>query len=509
MSRPRLLILLACILYAACWWGLRSVLEARLAAAAERDLETIVDLVAAEFADDDTRHAAGSPAGALPGASAALARTLQQAEDENRRRVYFFDRNGTALQIAPTGGAMTAADGHPEIIDHALRGGAGDARRRGARFEPYPTFDGELGVGVWRWLESPPLGIVAERPHATFIQPVRWIDGLFFGLACVVLLGIAFLRRVGLDDLRRAFRRAEIGDCGPYRIVRLLGDGTVANVYLARHRHLGRLVALKQLKLQSRTEEVAARFDREARLASRLAHPNIITVLDHGHDAENGFYYAMEYIHGLTLTQWVREHGPLPPARAVRLLRQICAAVGAMHARHLLHRDIKPDNVMAYAAHDDHDLVKLLDFGLIKDLENSATRDLTRNVRVLGTPAFMAPERLLDPRAIDPRTDLYGIGCIGFYLMTGRLPFEASRDADLAQQVQFVPAPSVSTHSIFAIPPALDALIASALAKRMEHRPRDAESFAAELDRIAASVPWRRELARSWWLSAMSAADKG
>ena len=190
---------------------------------------------------------------------------------------------------------------------------------------------------------------------------------------------------------------------------------------------------------------------------------------------------------------------PLPPARTVRILRQICAAVGQMHEQQLLHRDIKPDNIMAYENDGDCDLVKLLDFGLIKDLETDDSRDLTRAVRVLGTPAFMAPERMRDPRLVDKRSDLYGIGCIGFYLLAGRKPFEATRDADLAQQVLHVEAPRVSSVATFPIPAALDRLLAGCLAKDMAGRPPDAAAFIAALDEIALLVPWDRAQARHWW----------
>ena len=135
-----------------------------------------------------------------------------------------------------------------------------------------------------------------------------------------------------MRELVAEFRRRELGRCGPYQLERLLGEGTMADVYLARHRHLGRVVALKILKGGKQSDELAARFDREARLGSRLSHPNIVTIFDHGIAPGGGFYYTMEYIHGLTLPQWVEQHGPLVPARAVRVLQQVCAAVGAMHA---------------------------------------------------------------------------------------------------------------------------------------------------------------------------------
>jgi serine/threonine-protein kinase len=384
----------------------------------------------------------------------------------------------------------------------------GAADRQGALFQPYADHEGLAVVGVWHWLGARQLGVVAERPYDRYIQPVRWIDALFFSLLVLGALGLAFLSQVDLRRLRGAFRRSDIDSCGPYAIRRLIGAGTMANVYLAEHRQLRRRVALKRLKLQSQQDEVVARFEREVRLASQLAHPNLVTVLDHGRAADGSLYYTMEFIRGLTLTQWVEQHGPLPPARALRILRQVCAAVGALHARQLLHRDIKPDNVMAYAAHGDCDLVKLLDFGLIRDLENAASRDLTRDARVLGTPAFMAPERLLDPRSVDPRTDLYGIGCIGFYLLTGRRPFEAQRDGDLVQQVQHVPAPSVASLAVFPVPEALDRLIASALAKQPAERPATAALFDAALAAIEPAAPWRLEQARLWWLSVLPAGEE-
>jgi len=485
------------------WWVVHVQLEARLAGVARRDLDTIVEFVALDVLDAAAQAAPGRRGLALVagvrGANSELARALRRADEENFRRIYFFDRAGQVLG-ADAGTAATP----PAIV--ALANGTAD--ERGAQFEAYDDGEGLRVVGVWHWLPAAELGIVAERDYGRYIQPVRWVDAIFFTLLVLGVLALAFLAQVDLRKLRDAFRRSDLDSCGPYVIKSLIGEGTMANVYLAEHRHLKRTVAIKRLKVHSQRDETIERFDREARLASQLAHPNIITVLDHGRAPDGSFYYAMEFIRGLTLTQWVEQHGPLPPARAVRILRQVCAAVGAMHARQLLHRDIKPDNVIAYAAHGDCDLVKLLDFGLIRDLENKASRDLTRDARVLGTPAFMAPERLRDPRCVDLRTDLYGIGCIGFYLLTGRRPFEATIDADLAQQVQHIEAPRVAALSVFAIPPALDELIASALAKRMDDRPASAEAFDAALRDIEPAVPWHAEQARLWWLSVMPGVAK-
>lgn len=502
--RTVIVFAVAIVLIASIWLGLRTAMAARLETGAQRDLQTIVDLVAANLERSAGKAPPAKGATLLQQAADTnpdLAKTLLRVSDENDRNIYFFDalgriasaRNNAAPQFSDAAATL-------DIVRLALASGLDTGvDRHGLLLDPYVDLNGEEVVGAWRWIAALELGIVAERPYDRFSQPIRWIDGTFCALILLAAIGYLMLADIDVGALRSTFRRPDLKTCGPYQIERQIGEGAMSNVYLAQHVHLKRLVALKRLKIHAQSDELAERFDREARLASQLNHPNIITVLDHGKVPEGGFYYAMEFISGLTLTQWVEQHGPVPPGRTVRLLRQICAALGAMHRRHLLHRDIKPDNVIAYAAHGDFDLVKLLDFGLIKDLENAASRDLTRDVRILGTPAFMAPERLLDPRTIDPRTDLYGVGCIGYFLLTGRKPFEATLDADLAQQVLHVPAPAVTAHSIFPIPPPLAALIAAALAKDIAQRPADAEAFGAALEQMSALVPWQPDLARLWW----------
>ncbi|KAB2839329.1 MAG: serine/threonine protein kinase [Burkholderiales bacterium] len=496
------------------WVLLRSVFSAQLADAAQRDLWVITELVAVDLKRGAERSGSLRGVEVLrqdAGAHRELVETLRRAGDQKLRTVYFFDRIGRVLSVGtgPTVVATEAAQAS-QIVREAARSLADPAREpTGVVFEPYLDREEDEVVGVWQWNAAMELGIVAERPYDRFIRPLRWFDGVFIALLFLAALAYGLYMQFDFKALRLAFRKPDLETCGPYQILRLIGEGAMANVYLARHQHLGRVVALKRLKLQSGKDETLERFDREARLASQLHHPNIITVLDHGPVPGGGFYYAMEYIQGLTLTQWVEEHGPVPPGRVIRLLEQICAAVGAMHVKHLLHRDIKPDNVIAYAAHGDYDLVKLLDFGLIRDLDHEASRDLTRGLRVLGTPAFMAPERLLDPKVIDPRTDLYGIGCIGYFLLTGRRPFEATLDADLAQQVLHVPAPRAAPNSIFSVPTRLDDLIDRALAKDMALRPESAAAFAAELEGIAKAAPWHREPARLWWMSVQAEVSEG
>lgn len=494
----RIVLLPALAVTAVAWATLRINIDAGLTEAAQRDLQTIADFVAADveaLAVAQPALQGSALARAATQSGTVLARSLRLAASERFRTVYFFDAES---RITVGGETTTAAA--PLIVRRALADlGPPNAVERGGISEPYRDLDGEEAIGAWRWLPSARLGIVAERPFDRFSRPIDWLDGIFATLLVLLAAAALLLDFRSWNDLLAAFRRSDIRRCGPYVIERQIGEGAMSNVYLARHAQLGRRVALKRLKVHAQTDELSARFDREARLASQLSHPNIVTVLDFGKLPEGGFFYAMEFIPGLTLGQWVEQHGPVPPARTLRLLRQVCAAVGAMHAANLLHRDIKPDNVMAYAANGEYDLAKLLDFGLIKNLESHETRDLTGSVRVLGTPAFMAPERLADPRSIDPRTDIYGIGCIAFFMLTGRKPFEAASDADLTQQILHMPAPEVTGLSPFPVPAPLAQLVAAALAKDMGLRPASAQAMAAALAEIAPLAPWRRERAKLWW----------
>lgn len=508
MQNRRLIafFVVASILSIGAWAILRYEIEARLSNAAQRDLLTIIDLVAA------TVMVAGQDAPSIHGPAllkissselVEMAKILDRVGDQQLRTVYFFDDAGRLLRLArqAEGGAVRGGPS-PIIVQEALEARQRDASlTQGARFHAYAGLPGGESVGAWRWLPELGLGIIAERPYDRFVRPLRWLDVGLVAILVALLLGFLFVARIGTVALRTAFNRPDITRCGPYVIERLIGEGAMCNVYLARHRHLNRRVAVKRLKAQANRDELAARFTREARIASQLAHPHIVAIYDYGSMPDGGFYYAMEYIHGLTLTQWVEQHGPVPPARTVYMLLQICAAVGHMHQNQLLHRDIKPDNIMAFAKDGTFDQVKLLDFGLIKDLDNGGSRDLTRTLRVLGTPAFMAPERMLDPRCIDKRSDLYGIGCVGFYLLTGRKPFEATSDGDLAQQVLHIDAPLASTLAVFPVPTALDRLIASCLAKDMSKRPPNASAFIETLEEIAQVIPWHPETAMLWWTS--------
>jgi serine/threonine-protein kinase len=260
-----------------------------------------------------------------------------------------------------------------------------------------------------------------------------------------------------------------------------------------------RPVAVKLLKPLASTDEWIARFRREVELASQLSHPNTISIFDHGLAPGGALYYAMEYLEGLSFADLVERYGPLPVARAVHLLRQVCASLAEAHARGIVHRDIKPQNLMVCDSGGARDVVKVLDFGLVKQLDATDTRDLTGALRILGTPLYMSPERIRDPAAADTRSDIYAVGAVAYYLLTGRRLFETATDHDLTYHILHVAAPRAAAHAKYLVPLTLDELIARCLEKDPERRPAKIEHLIGKFDALLALEPWSTAQIEAWW----------
>jgi serine/threonine-protein kinase len=262
----------------------------------------------------------------------------------------------------------------------------------------------------------------------------------------------------------------------------------MANIYLARHDLLKRPCAVKLLKPSRTTDEMVARFEREVQLASTLSHPNVVEIYDYGHSAEGHFYYAMEYIEGINLGELMTRDGALPVARAVRILRQLCAGLAAAHAAGLVHRDVKPENIMIFRRGEEPDVVKILDFGMVKRVDAEHSRNLTRGLRILGTPLYMAPECLRNPADVDGRADIYAVGAVAFYMLSGKKLFQTADDLELTSKVLNEEPPRVSQVAEQPIPVELDLLIQACLEKKREERPQRAADLLEALDAIAAEL---------------------
>jgi serine/threonine-protein kinase len=385
----------------------------------------------------------------------------------------------------------------------AGRAKADGALDSGVITEPYRNYLGHPVVGAWRWLAHFDLGVAVEVGEAEAYAPLQRLQRAF--LAVLVAAGSALLfllvAMVRIVRLRR--ERDEAQRVGNYELIEEVGQGGMARVYRARHRLLKRPTAVKIIELAVANDEMLARFDREVRLASQLMHPNTVEVFDYGRTADGQPFYAMEFLDGLTLQQIVDAHGPLPPERAAHVLRGIAGSLSEAHAMGLVHRDIKPANVMLCRRGGEYDVVKVLDFGLVKDTRSEPTRDHTRALKVLGTPAYMAPERIERAGSADLRSDLYALGAVGFFLLAGRPPFAADNDLALAYQVVHAQAPDLVAlvPALRATPAALElaGLIAACLAKDATRRPQQATALIDLLDRLALQIPWTPAAARTWW----------
>jgi serine/threonine-protein kinase len=395
----------------------------------------------------------------------------------------------------------TAASARPLTLAAALaiagRGTSGEPEQRGMLDATYRNYGGREVIGAWRWLPAYDLGVVAERSAAEAFAALRFLNVAFAVIAGFVVLSLAaaLTSGVSLARLRRQFGRLQ--KAGAYTLERQLSEGGMATIYLARHALLKRPTAVKILKKTIGTDEFAHRFEREVQLVSQLRHPNTVQIYDFGRTGEGQPYYVMEFIDGATLTEIVEHSGAVPPGRVIHVLRQIAAALREAHSTGLVHRDVKPDNVMLCRRGED-DFVKLLDFGLVKDVLREETRDVTKQIRILGTPRYMSPERIVNPSDVDARADLYALGAVGYYLLTGRNVFDGDDAQDVANQVLHAPAPRVSL-VVPSVPEALDALIAACLEKDRSKRPVSAEAVIDALDRLSTRLAWTQRDAAAWW----------
>lgn len=410
-------------------------------------------------------------------ASAAFRFLAESGRFGETGEIYVVDgerRALSALRDEPRPGPLPA---NPLLAGLQAARAAGGNETAGAVMEPYHGHDGSDRVGVWRWLPRRGIGLVLEVTAAEAYAPLRglrlaawWLGGL-----TLVVGGMGLALRLAA---RGAGERI-----GPYRLIGRLGEGAVSDVYLAEHVPMRRQVALKVLKPHAAGDEWSARFRREAQLAGNLRHPNFVRIFDYGAIPGGGFYCAMEYLQGHNFAELVEQAGAQPPARVAWLLAEVCDALAEAHAQGILHRDIKPQNLML-CAEGDAERVKVLDFGLVKQVEGDHSRDLTVGLRILGTPAYLAPERITDPAGADPRSDLYAVGAVGFFLLTGHRPFEPRDDLQLTHRILHEPAARVVA-LVPGVPPALDALIARCLDKSPAARPATAAALAAELRALA------------------------
>jgi eukaryotic-like serine/threonine-protein kinase len=319
--------------------------------------------------------------------------------------------------------------------------------------------------------------------------------------AFLVVIPVKIIHRLG-QQVRRA------RELGSYRLEEPLGKGGMGEVFRATHQMLARPAAVKLIRSEiigsstpAAARVITERFRREAEAAASLRSPHTISLYDFGVANDGTFFLVMELLDGLDLETLVERFGPVTPERTVYLMRQVCASLAEAHTRGLVHRDIKPSNIFTCRMGLDVDFVKVLDFGLVKamgDGDREATM-LTAPDATTGTPAYIAPEMVRGDRVADHRVDLYTLGCVGYWLLTGRLVFQAPNAIQLLYQHANATPVAPSQRSELEIPAALDRVILACLAKFPEDRPQSAIELS---NLLAAAVPessWNQERAHRWW----------
>ncbi len=322
-----------------------------------------------------------------------------------------------------------------------------------------------------------------------------------------IAAGLAIFGAHRMEVLRR--RAAEARTLGQYKLHQRLGAGGMGEVYLAEHLLLRRPCAIKLIRPDRAGEpKNLLRFLQEVQATATLTHPNTIQVFDYGHAEDGTFYYVMEYLPGITLEQLVEEYGPLPPERAIHFLRQICDALHEAHSIGLIHRDIKPSNVIICQRGGRHDRAKLLDFGLAVPVRKPHDGEtLTHDAAIVGTPAYMSPEQAGGEEYLDARSDVYSLGAVAYFTLTGQSPFaDRSPVKQLAAHMYETP-PPLSNHQADVLPE-LEILVMRCLAKNPSDRFSDVSELQVALASCAGASDWDDEKAARWWNAHMPRSDR-
>ncbi len=370
----------------------------------------------------------------------------------------------------------------------------------GVDVDGYPDYRGVLVVGAWRWLPEYGFGVATEVDVQEAYETLYVVRQGFWALVALLMLGAVgiFFYNFLFQDMSNRMRKAE--RLGQYTLEEKIGEGGMGAVYLARHAMLRRPTAIKLIKEGQVKPETLMRFEREVQLTSQLSNPNTVAIYDYGRTPDGVFYYAMEYLPGITLDNLVMNDGPQPERRVVHILRQICSSLAEAHARGMIHRDIKPANIMVLERGGMYDVVKVLDFGLVKDI-TSGDQNVTAMNTVPGTPHFLSPEAIQHPDAIDARTDLYAVGAVGYFLLTGSFVFSGTSAIEvLGKQVNDAPE-DPSERLGRSLDPYLQGLILQCLAKDPADRLADAGALLEALSSGYQSPigTWTQKEAAAWW----------
>ncbi|MBW2464525.1 MAG: serine/threonine protein kinase [Deltaproteobacteria bacterium] len=357
-------------------------------------------------------------------------------------------------------------------------------------YRAYSNIDAELFALRWPGVDIGELAVGVTSSAAAW-----WV------LNSALATGITHV----IYGLRREVR--DVKKLGQYTLEEKLGEGGMGVVYKAHHGMLRRPTAIKLLKSDASNETALERFAREVRLTARLTHTNTVTIYDYGRTPDGLFYYAMELLDGANLDEVVAVGGPQPPARVVKVLTEVASALTEAHGVGLIHRDIKPANVILAFQGGVPDVAKVVDFGLVKEIARDEGEDLTHENAITGTPHYMAPEAISTPDKVDGRSDIYALGAVGYFLLTGTHVFSGETLIEVCGHHLHTEPEAPSERLGAPIPSDLDALLLDCLAKDPGLRPESASGLVTRLEGLSSAGTWSHEDASSWWQSFGPALD--
>ncbi|HEY2881761.1 MAG TPA: serine/threonine protein kinase [Pirellulales bacterium] len=407
------------------------------------------------------------------------------------------------IQVRDPGGNL--AEGfRPTVRRHELplthAAAAAIAGGSGVNLTGYRDYRGVPSFDAYAWLPEYQLGIITKIDSDEAYHPLTILKRSFYAL--YALLGISaaaiFVFTLVVARLQRQARKAaiEAKQLGQYRLQEKLGAGAMGVVYKGQHAMLRRPTAIKMLDVERVNEASIQRFEREVQITCKLNNPHTVAIYDFGRTPEGVFYYAMEFLDGINLQSLVDDYGPQPEGRVVSILKQTCASLYEAHSLGLVHRDIKPANIMLNRRGAEPDVVKVLDFGLVKAVDEEKDGEQSSGV-MSGTPLYMSPESIQTPDAVDACSDLYAVGAVGYFLLTGQTAFSANTLGELCQQHLTAIPDAPSQRLGHPISPELEHAILACLEKSRSKRPQTARDLSAMLDRVAAK--WTLDDAEAWW----------
>ena len=386
------------------------------------------------------------------------------------------------------------------LVRNAAAGGQGKEVKKVRDYRGVPV------VGAWHWLPDHQFGVITKLDAEEAFQPLRSLRLIFLILLLLsILCGIGlFLFSYFNIVLRRRMATADLEakELGQYTLIKKIGEGGMGSVYQARHALLRRDTAVKLLMPDNANEKAIRRFEREAQLSCRLVHPNTVRIFDYGHTPDGIFYYAMEFIDGVNLQELIQAEGRLSEGRVIHILQQVCASLSEAHEAGLVHRDIKPANViLCNRGGMAEDMVKVLDFGLAKPYPGYAevSAEVSHSLTIEGTPQFISPEAVSFPEQVDQRSDIYAVGALGYYLLTGGNVFDGESAFEVLQKhVSSMPEPPSQRLGV-AMESSLEKAIMECLEKEPSNRPQSAQALITIFRSSSAYRTWTDSQAAEWW----------